>query len=159
MDRKGGAKVNPEFEMALRRFLDRYRMAGHDLEIEDPHYVYLEIDMTVCIEPNHFLSQVGLALSRRFSSDILPDGSLGVFHPDRFTFQQAVYLSPLYAAAEAVAGVASVNITKFQRLGMESSEALERGKLELGRLEVARLDNDPNFPEHGVFRLMLEGGK
>jgi hypothetical protein len=65
----------------------------------------------------------------------------------------------LYAAAQTVAGVASVNITKFQRLGMDSSEALERGKLELGRLEVARLDNDPNFPEHGVFRLMLEGGK
>ena len=25
--------------------------------------------------------------------------------------------------------------------------------------EIARLDNDPNFPEHGVFRLILEGGK
>ncbi len=159
VDRKGGEKVNPEFEMELRRFLDRYRMAGHDLEIEDPHYVYLEIDMTVCIEPNHFRSQVGLALLRRFSRHTLPDGSLGIFHPDHFTFQQAVYLSPLYAAAEAVAGVASVNITKFQRLGIKSTEALERGKLELGRLEVARLDNDPNFPEHGVFRLTLEGGK
>lgn len=159
VDRKGGGEITPEFEMELIRFLDQYRMAGHDLEIENPHYVYLEIDMTVCIEPNHFRSQVGLALLRRFSRNMLPDGRLGVFHPDNFTFKQAVYLSPLYAAAQTVAGVASVNITKFQRLGMDSSEALERGKLELGRLEVARLDNDPNFPEHGVFRLMLEGGK
>jgi hypothetical protein len=33
------------------------------------------------------------------------------------------------------------------------------GKLVLGRLEIARLDNNPNFPERGVFRLMMEGGE
>jgi hypothetical protein len=27
------------------------------------------------------------------------------------------------------------------------------------RLEIARLDNDLNFPERGVFRLQLQGGK
>jgi hypothetical protein len=26
-------------------------------------------------------------------------------------------------------------------------------------LEIARLDNDPNFPERGVFELTLEGGR
>jgi hypothetical protein len=31
--------------------------------------------------------------------------------------------------------------------------------LELGRLEIARLDNDPNFPDRGVLRLALQGGK
>jgi hypothetical protein len=31
--------------------------------------------------------------------------------------------------------------------------------MKLGRLEIARLDNDPNFPEHGVLRLDLRGGK
>jgi hypothetical protein len=29
----------------------------------------------------------------------------------------------------------------------------------LHRLEIARLDNDPNFPENGVLRLIMEGGK
>jgi len=29
----------------------------------------------------------------------------------------------------------------------------------LDRLEIARLDNDPNFPERGVLRLRLGGGK
>ena len=33
------------------------------------------------------------------------------------------------------------------------------GKLMLDRLEIARLDNDLNFPEHGVLRLTLAGGK
>ena len=29
----------------------------------------------------------------------------------------------------------------------------------MGRLEIARLDNDPNFPERGVLALTVGGGK
>ena len=82
-----------------------------------------------------------------------------MFHPDNFTFGQPVYLSRLYAAAQAVPGVDSVLITTFQRQGAAGQKALDEGKLSLGRLEIARLDNDPNFPERGVFRLQLGGGK
>ena len=83
----------------------------------------------------------------------------GVFHPDNFTFGQTVYLSPLYAAAQAVPGVESVRITTFQRQGTPDPKPLADGKIELHRLEIARLDHDPNFPERGVFRLTLGGGK
>ena len=67
--------------------------------------------------------------------------------------------SPLYAAAHALAGIDSVEITKFQRQGIDNDEALKAGKLVLGRLEIARLDNDPNFPEHGIFNVILKGGR
>jgi hypothetical protein len=40
-------------------------------------------------------------------------------------------------------------VKKFQRQHINSSDALTSGKLELGRLEIARLSNDPNFPERG----------
>ena len=56
-------------------------------------------------------------------------------------------------------GVRFATIEKFQRLGRDSGQALQDGVLNLGRLEVARLDNDPNFAERGVFRLTMEGGK
>jgi hypothetical protein len=115
--------------------------------------------MRVCVEPDYFRSDVKAALLQTFSSRRLPDGRRGVFHPDNFTFGQAVYLSPLYAAAEAIDGIASAQITTFQRQGQASHEALDRGKLELGRLEIARLENNPDFPERGVFRVSLEGGK
>jgi hypothetical protein len=36
---------------------------------------------------------------------------------------------------------------------------LEVGSLTLSRLEIARLENDRNFPERGVFRLKMGGGK
>ncbi len=61
----------------------------------------------------------------------------------------------------AVEGVSFVQITLFQRQDRPDPQqvALANGKLEMGRMEIARLDNDPNFPEHGVFRLTMEGGK
>lgn len=159
VDRLGGAKVDDVFEADLRDHLEPYRMAGHDLEIDRPHMVPLEIAMRVEVQPDYFRSDVKAAVLRLFSNRILPDGRRGVFHPDNFTFGQTVYLSPLYAAAQAVEGVASVHIVTFQRRDAPGLDALEQGKLILGRLEIARLDNDPNFPDRGVFRLIMEGGK
>jgi hypothetical protein len=159
VDRLGGAAVDDDFEKQMRRCVERYRMAGHDVEVDGPRYVSLAIDMLVCVKPHYFTSDVKAALLEVFSNRVLPDGRRGVFHPDNFTFGQPVYLSPLYAAAQALAGVDSVEITKFQRQGIDSTAALQDGKLVLGRLEIARLDNDPNFPERGVFTLVLKGGR
>jgi hypothetical protein len=144
---------------ALPDFLDRYRMAGHDLEFNDPRFVSLEIDMHVCVAADYFRSDVKAALLAALSSRILPDGRRGLFYPDNFSFGETVYLSTVYAAAHAVPGVASVQVTKFQRQGTDDPTYLINGELPLGRLEIARLDNDPNFPEHGVLKLDLNGGK
>lgn len=159
VDRFGGLPVDAAFEEEMRRHLERYRMAGYDLEIDAPQFVSLEIEMTVCVEPDYFRSDVKAALLQVFSNQILANGKRGLFHPDNFSFGQAVYLSPLYAAAQAIEGVSSVEITKFQRQGKPNTSALETGKLELERLEIARLDNDPNFPENGIFKLKMLGGK
>jgi hypothetical protein len=159
VDRLGGLDVEAAFETELRQTLERYRMAGVDLEIDGPRFVPLEIDMHVCVQPTYFRSDVKAALREVFSNHTLPDGRRGVFHPDNFTFGQPVYLSRLYTAAYAVPGVASVHITTFQRQGRLDPRPLEEGKLSLQRLEIVRLDNDPNFLERGVFRLQLEGGK
>ena len=134
-------------------------MAGHDLEVDTPQYVPLEIAMFVCVQPDYFRSDVEAALLEIFSSGTLADGRKGLFQPDFFTFGQTVYLSPLYAAAQAVAGVASVNITVFQRQGLPETSGLTDGFLVMNRLEIARLENDPNFPERGIFTLELGGGR
>jgi hypothetical protein len=158
VDRLGGARVDPAYETDLRNSLESFRLAGQDIEIDNPRLVALEIDMRVSVEPDYFRSDVQRALLAVFSNRILPDGRRGLFHPDNFSFGQPVYLSPLYAAAQAVAGVRSVVITQFQRLDNPGGDARAQGFLPMGRLEIARCDNDPNFPDRGVFRLMLEGG-
>jgi hypothetical protein len=59
----------------------------------------------------------------------------------------------------AIDGVASVQITTCQRRGEPGRAALDAGLLPIGRLEVARLDNNPDFPERGVFSFVVRGGK
>jgi hypothetical protein len=158
VDRLAGRRVDEEFEKQLRRRLERYRMAGHDLEVDAPRFVSLEVEMVACVKPGYLPSNVKRSLWEKFSSQNLPGGGRGLFHPDNFSFGQPVYLSGLLAAAQAVEGVDSVDITVFQRQGTPSTAALLSGRLELGRLEIARLDNDPDFPERGVFRLTMKGG-
>lgn len=159
VDRLQGAPVDAGFESAVIAHVDRYRMAGYDLEVDGPRYVPLEIELFVCVRPEYFRSDVKARLLEVLSSRTRPDGRTGLFHPDRFTFGQTVYLSPILAAARDVAGVASAAARVFQRQGRDERRHLDAGRLELGRLEIARLDNDPNFPERGVLRIGLSGGK
>ncbi len=134
-------------------------MAGYDVDVDAPLFVSLDIEMLVCVNPDYFRADVKQALLDLFSNRVLPDGRRGVFHPDNFTFGQPVYLSAMYAAAQSVAGVDSVQVTKFQRQGNDATDSRDTGVLDIGRLEIARCDNDPDFPEHGVFRLNMQGGK
>jgi hypothetical protein len=139
--------------------LEPYRMAGHDLEVDTPRYVPLEIDMDVCAKRDYFRADVEQALLDVFSARDLPDGRRGVFHPDNFSFGVPVYLSRLYATAYAVDGVESVKVTLFQRRDTADPKPLADGQLTFDRLEIAQLDNDPSRPERGVFRLEVDGGK
>lgn len=159
VDREGGAAVTGKFEDALRTHVERYRMAGHDLEVDGPQFVALEIDLHVCVAADYFRSDVQRELFDILSNRDLPDGRRGLFHPDNFTFGQPVYLSTIYAAAHQVAGVESVEVRTFQRLGVPDNTALESGRLDMDRLEIARLDNDRNFAEHGQLTISLGGGK
>jgi hypothetical protein len=159
VDRFDGLPLTNDFETQLLAEIEPFRMAGHDLEVDTPRYVPLEIAMFVCVKPDYFRSNVREALLDVFSNRTLPDGTKGLFQPDFFTFGQTVYLSALYAAAQAVEGVASVNITAFQRQGLPETSGLTNGFLTMHRLEIARLDNDPNFQERGIFKLDLGGGR
>ncbi len=99
------------------------------------------------------------AVLQRLTSGLRHDGTKGFFHPDRFSFGQPVYLSAIVAEVQRVPGVTSVTVEAFQRQRDSSTDATDTGVLTMGRLEIARLDNDPNFPERGALTLTMEGGK
>ncbi len=155
------ASANPDAELSppLATQLERYRMAGHDLAIDTPRYVPIEIRMQVCAKRSYFRADVKRALLEVFSSHTRDNGVKGVFHPDHFTFGQSVYLSTLFAAAHAVDGVETVAITVFRRQGTPDPRPLIDGVLTFGRLEIAQLENSASFPDRGVFRLDVAGGK
>jgi len=160
VDRKGGGEVDAVYEQTIRDHVERYRMAGYDLEVNGPSYVPLLLEMTVCVKPDYFRADVRAVLLRVFSRSWLDDGTPALFHPDNFTFGQPVYLSAIYEAAQAIQGVASVVVNTFQRLrAPPDPKPMDDGVLKIERLEIARLDNDPNFPERGVLKLTTGGGK
>lgn len=155
----GSIRLAPALERRVRAFLTRYRLAGYDLEIRPPRFVPLEMAIDVCAAPGHFRTEVARAVAQALSSQTLPDGRRGFFHPDHFTFGQPVYLSQIYAAVERVEGVDSAVITRFRRYGQADNKELENGVMPINTWEIAQLENDPNFLEHGVLRITALGGK
>jgi hypothetical protein len=154
----GRTRLSENLEASVRAYLDRYRLAGYDLEIRSGEYVPLEIDLSLCVSPGYFRGDVERAVKSALVNHLDLDQSGGLFDPDHFTFGQPVYLSQVYAAVEAVEGVDSVVVTRFQRFGEPENQALENGVIPMGAWEIARLDNDPNFMERGVLRITTRGG-
>jgi hypothetical protein len=155
----GRTRLVPTFATRVRNFLTTYKLAGYDLEIRSAEYVPLELAFELCVKPDYFRGDVAEAVRLALSNHVNPDGSLGFFHPDNFTFAQAVYLSRIYAAIEAVQGVESAFVTIFRRFGKTDNGELQSGILPIGPWEIARLDNDPAFQENGVLRITSGGGK
>ena len=164
-DRRRGAVIDTDFEADIRRFVEPFRLAGHDLEVDAPRFVPLDIALTVCALPGHVRADVERALLEAFGVTDLRGGRQGFFHPDAFTFGQPVYLSRIVARAMSVPGVDWVNVddadggpNRFRRWGQPPRGEIAVGRIDMGRLEIARLDNDPNRPENGRLEFHLRGG-
>lgn len=160
IDRRGGLAVkgDEQFRQEMENHLGQFRIAGYDIEINDPVLAPLDISMMVCVKSGYFRSDVKQRLLSAFSRYDLPGGGRGFFHPDNFTFGQPVYLSRIYQTAMEVAGVASVEATQFQRWGKLANNELGTGVLAPASLEIIQLDNDPNFPENGRIAFEMNGG-
>jgi Baseplate J-like protein len=149
VDRAGGRSAkDPKFRKEIRALLERYRMAGVDVEIDAPRFVPLELKLRICVAPDYFRADVQKGVLQALRT---------LFDPDRLTFGQTVYLSHVYAAAHSAAGVQSVTVLELRRRDLPSAGV--PSEIRVGRLEIAQLENDPSFPEHGIVRLQMEGGR
>jgi hypothetical protein len=167
VDRAERRPVDAAFAAELRGFLEPLRLAGHDLQVIPPRFVPLDVALWVCVAPGFVAADVERALRQRLTSGRRPDGSLGYFHPDRFSFGEDVALSPLLAEMMAVEGVRWVGVCRpggggedgwFRKLREPVTDYADAGVIPIGDLEVAVLDDDPNRPEDGRLRLFVEGG-
>ncbi len=100
---------------SVLNFVSRYKLAGYDLEIDDPIFVPIMLELDVCAQQSYFRSDVEQALLKELSSGTLPGNKLGFFNADNFTFNQSLYLSALYERIERVQGVESVKVLRFSR--------------------------------------------
>ncbi len=160
VDPVGTEVAGDAFLAEVAGYLDQFRMAGHDLQVVAAQYAALEVGLHLHVAADHRRDLVVADVLATMSNRRLPDGRLGLFHPDRMTFGAAVYLSPIVAAAQSIPGVLRVEATRFSRYRLPGTDARASGRIDIGPREIARLDNDPNHPERGRFVLdAVEGGR
>ena len=158
VDPRNAEAVDASTASSIVDGLENYRMMGHDVEVNAPVYVSLELALCICPQPGYLAADVQQAVLQLLGTGTLPNGSNALFNPNNFSFGQTVYLSPIIAAVQDADGVASVTVNTFQRQGQPSTSGIATGSIPLQPLEIARLDNDPNFPEHGRLTVTVCGG-
>jgi hypothetical protein len=159
LDAAGAVEAGSALLSDVEQRLERYRRIAHDLRVRGAVAVPLDLRLVVCVEPHALRGHVEAALLRRFGSRLLPDGTRGFFHPDNLSFGEGVFVSRLVAAARSVAGVENVVVERLRRYAGPDEGAVAAGVLRLAAFEIARLDNDPSFPENGVLELDMRGGR
>jgi len=161
LDPEAARAGDPAVPDAVTSLLETRRQAGVDVELAEPVYLALDLVLFACVDAGYQRAQVERQLADALSARVLPGGSTGFFHPDRFTFGQPVLLSDLVAATMAVPGVTTVEVRRFAPVGAPRSETranLAAGQIAVQPRQVVRCDSDPNNPEAGQLTIMLGGG-
>jgi len=100
----------------ITRYLDRVRMIGYEVQVAEPKYIPIVIEITVFLQ-KYLDSQTVRAriLASLGNKDNLADGTRGLFHPDNFTFGDRVYASKIYESLKKIQEVNYGVITKFRK--------------------------------------------
>ena len=154
VDPEGADDLDEGLRRRVYDYVDALRMTGREHVVVAAEYVPLEVQLVLC-------AQAGFArhlVRDRVLAELRPGSNErpGYFHPDRLSFGDAVRLGDLLAFVQAIAGVRSVEATIFRQLGDTTGPAV-RDIILLGRTKVARLDADPDFPEHGTLEVLVVG--
>lgn len=143
----------------IKNDLKRCRRIGHDLSVRAAKYVPIQLELVVHVLPQYQKAHVKSALIDTFSNRSLAGGKRGFFHPDNFSFGDAVEVSEIIAAGMSVQGIEDITVSKLSRMFKADNGALVKGFLAISSHEIALLDNYPNFPERGKLGLTLNGGR
>ena len=157
-DARGQTRLAPSFRKSVVDVLDRYRLAGYDLEVRPGQYVPLDITISLCLKPGFFRGDVVEAVLEALAGRGRSGQGGGLFDAANLTFAQPVYLSHVYAAVQAVEGVDSADVLVFRRHGRQPEGELEQGFIPIGAWEIAQLDNDPSRMENGSLIVTAGGG-
>jgi hypothetical protein len=142
--------------------IEAARRIGHDVLIASARPVPLRIAARVCVDDDYSQTEVGRAVRALMSTGVLPDGTLGLFHPDSLQFGQDFYASRIVTAIQAIEGVTHVELTRFSRLDDVkpiTTQRLDTGIIAIADDQIAQCDSDPDFPERGRFSVRLVGGR
>ncbi len=157
IDPLGGEVLDPQLAAEVAAHLEPLRLIGEDLEIRPPVYVPLRIALTVCLRDDVWPEDVRFVILEELSDGYTPDGRLGLFHPDNWTFGQALHESQIAGRMVRVAGVE--HIAKLAITRWDAASPGDGRVVEVAANEIISVRNDPDHMEHGFIELVLAGGR
>jgi Baseplate J-like protein len=149
----------PALRRNLRAYLDGHRDPNVPLRVADFTPVYVGVELTVDVLDRDGRNATLSAVQAALAPGANPDGSLGFFSFDRLGFGENVPLSAVYAAAQAVAGVSELTVTKFLRTDLDApGSTTVRDEIFIRPAEIAVVANDPANPLTGFVTVTLGRG-
>jgi len=162
IDPVGTSELSYKLRKHVEASLNAVRLIGEDLEVRPPMFVPLEIKVKLCAAPDVWPEDIKFVLEQEFSDGWTPDGRMGFFHPDLWTFGQPLYASQIIGRALQVKGVEhavpqpsiSVLITRWN-----SPVAPVESFTQLRHNEIIMVQNDPDHMERGIITFDVKGGR
>ena len=146
-----------EVRKNIARHLDVVRLIGEDTEIRPPRFVPLKINVLLCIHSDYWPEDIKDVLEQEFSDGFTPDGRMGFFHPDQWTFGQELRASQIVGRVQSIKGVDHVVSVTLKRWN-EVTPGTE-GIVEVRANEIIQVKNDPDYMEKGFIFFDVKGGR
>lgn len=172
IDPAGTDEFSDELREKISAHLDAVRLIGEDLEIRRAQYASLDIVLKVCAHPDYWPEDLAHELEAEFSDGYTTSGLEGFFHPDRWTFGQALHASQIIGRALSVKGVERVLSLSMRRWYGNSGAASgsitlspadlpvnEVTIIEVEPFEIIQVASDPNHLEKGRIQFDILGGR
>ena len=134
----GGGAVSDVLTADLIAHFEDKRPLSTRIEVRDVAYVPVFVTAALDVDPYHPRARV---------TDQVRSALTALLAFDAVDFGAVVYLSKFYEAAEAVPGVAGVNIAEFRVPG-QADPVHPQGKLVLGPRELPRVPLESDFAAH-----------
>jgi hypothetical protein len=138
----------------LTPYVERLRMVGQPVILEDAVRVGIMIALSVRVRDNHFQSEVRDAIDQALGT-----GRGGFFATDRLVFGEPLHLSDVVQTVMALDGVDVASVNRFKRVGQRFPDQVADGRIPLHGIELPSCDNDHTRPERGYYSLVLHGGR
>ncbi len=133
------------------------RLIGEDLEIRAPQFVPLEIHVSLCAGLDYWPEDLKSILEQEFSDGWTPDGRMGFFHPDLWTFGQPLVASQIIGRVRGVEGVEHIIGVTMRRWNGPSALTAEVTNVAFN--EILQVVNDPDHQEKGFIDFDVQGGR
>ena len=159
IDPEGTTELEEPLRANIAAHLEAVRLIGEDIELRPPRVVPLDIRIVVCADAAFWREDLRFILEQEFSDSWTSDGRPGFFHPDDWTFGQALHRSQIEGRLHQIAGIEHVVSIVMKRFNAPTPGLPNAEQIEMAFDEVVQLANDPDHLERGLIRFDVRGGR